>query len=201
MRSLALFLFLINLIFYSWQFKYLTWLPWQPEHSVKWSTPSYFNDTPINITINLSDKQLNCFQIGPYKDLNHSKQIKNWLNNQEIIFEELETKKLISTWIYLPPLKNRQAAIRAENKLKQNRIADFMIITTGKFKYGISLGVFSQTKYVNRRIKELKAKGFNNFKLEKRYQTNYWLSVKIPSESDHILKNLKANVPNIIKCL
>lgn len=144
MRSLALFLILINLVFYAWQFKFLTWLPWQPEQFIprKWSIPSYFNDTPINIAV-----------------------------TKKIVKIE-QTKKLISTWIYLPPFKNRKAAIRAEYRLKQKGIGDFMIITKGKFKYAISLGFFSKTKYLNRRIKQLKAKGVNNFKLQERYKKN-----------------------------
>jgi hypothetical protein len=170
MRSLALLLILVNLIFFIY-----------PKNKIS-------ADKPINIAINLSDKQTTtCFKIGPYKDLNKLKQIENQFNNQKVQIEQ--TQKLISTWIYLPPFKNRKAAIRARYKLKQKGINHLMIITKGKFKYAISLGFFSQTKYINRRIKELKAKGFHNFKQQQRYKTNYWLTVKLPSEES--LKNIK----------
>ena len=134
MRSLALLLILVNLIFFIY-----------PKNKIS-------ADKPINIAINLSDKQTTT-------DLKQKVKIK-------------QRQKLISTWIYLPPFKNRKAAIRAKYKLKQKGIGDFMIITRGKFKYAISLGFFSKTKYLNRRIKELKAKGVNNFKLQARYKTN-----------------------------
>jgi hypothetical protein len=170
MRSLALLLILVNLIFFIY-----------PKNKIS-------ADKAINIAINLSDKQTTtCFKIGPYKDLNKLKQIENQFNNQKVQIEQ--TQKLISTWIYLPPFKNRKAAIRARYKLKQKGINHLMIITKGKFKYAISLGFFSQTKYINRRIKELKAKGFHNFKQQQRYKTNYWLTVKLPSEES--LKNIK----------
>ncbi|WP_069471667.1 SPOR domain-containing protein [Candidatus Marithrix sp. Canyon 246] len=160
MRSLALLLILVNLIFFIY---------------------------PKNHKISAETQTTTCFKIGPYKDLNQLKQIENQFNNQKVKIEQ--TQQLISTWIYLPPFKNRKAAIRAKYKLKQKGIDHFMIITTGKFKYAISLGFFSQTKYINRRIKELKAKGFHNFKQQERYKTNYWLTVKLPSEES--LKNIK----------
>ncbi len=172
MRSLALLLILVNLIFYIY-----------PKNKI-----SAEKEKPINIGINLSDKQTTtCYKIGPYKNLKKLKQIKNQFNNQKVKIEQ--TQKLISTWIYLPPFKNRKAAIRAKYKLKQKGINHLMIITKGKFKYAISLGFFSKTKYINRRIKELKAKGFHNFKQQERYKTNYWLTVKLPSEAS--LKNIK----------
>ncbi len=169
MRSLALLLILVNLIFFIY-----------PKNQIA-------ADKPINIAINLPYQQTTCFKIGPYKDLTKLKQIENQFHNQKVKIEQ--TQKLISTWIYLPPFNNRKAAIRAKYKLKQKGINHFMIITKGKFKYAISLGFFSKTKYINRRIKELKAKGFHNFKQQKRYKTNYWLTVKLPSEQP--LKNIK----------
>jgi len=171
MRSLALLLILVNLIFFIY-----------PKNN------KISAEKPINIAINLSSKQTTtCYKIGPYKDLTQLKKIENQFNNQIVKIEQ--TQKLTSTWIYLPPFNNRKAAIRAKYKLKQKGINHFMIITKGKFKYAISLGFFSQTKYINRRVKELKAKGFHNFKQQQRYKTNYWLTVKLASEQS--LKNLK----------
>ncbi len=125
-----------------------------------------------------------CYDIGPYTKNTTAQQAANWFKTQKALENKVETREtpvLSSTRVYLPPYASRQAAREVEKRLNQQNIADRIIITQGELTNGISLGVYRDQESVERRLKELKEKGYPNVQTEKRYKTDtmYWLSVKI----------------------
>jgi len=140
------------------------------------------NETPKQI-LSIETKSY-CYEIGPYSKNTHAQQAANWFKTQKALENKVETRKtpvLSSTRVYLPPYASRQAAKEVEKQLNQQNIADRMIITQGELTNGISLGVYRDQESVERRLKQLKEKGYANVQTEKRYKTDtmYWLSVKI----------------------
>lgn len=154
------------------------------------------NDTTTEKTApvpdnNIDNKQSNelaakiyCYDIGPYTNNAEVKQAANWFKAQKALSIETkarETPILQSTRVYLPPYGSRQAAKEVEKRLVQQGIDDKMIITKGELSNGISLGVYRDQESVERRLRQLKEKGYANVQTEKIYKTDtkYWLTVKI----------------------
>lgn len=141
-----------------------------------------------------------CFQLGPYLQAKSTEEIANWLKRTENIIvsrQNRQTPVLDSTWVYLPPFKDRQAAQSALQRLEQLAIKkDYAIVKSGKFNNAISLGLYRNRFYVKQRLEELSAKGYSNVKTQKRYKndTRYWLNVKMPADQKKLLNTFRKKV-------
>ena len=70
------------------------------------------------------------------------------------------TEEVASYWVFIPPLRSRQAASQKAAELKKLGIEDFFIVQEdAKFRYAISLGVFKTSEAAQARLAELKTKG------------------------------------------
>ncbi len=140
-----------------------------------------------------------CFQTGLYTRAKVSK-IAKWLENKkDVIFEVQNNQKPISTWVYLPPFKNRHRARRVQQRLNKLGIFHHAIITKGRFNNAISLGVYRKPFNVKSRIQKLKAVGYQNVKTQKRYKndTSYQLNVKMLAGQNDLLDILQKNFKEI----
>lgn len=136
-----------------------------------------------------------CFQSGHHPPSLIEKVI-HWFNAQQgaqVKMQSRKTQIIDSTWVYLPPFENKQAAYAARSRLARLGITDYMVVTTGHLKNAISLGLYRDQQSVKRRLKELNAKGYTNVRTEKRYKddTRYWLSVKIAYNQHELLSAFK----------
>lgn len=160
-----------------------------------------------------ADQQVICFESGPYAQALIAQPVYNWLKNNsssknkpkikgdiQVEIQPRQTQVLESTWVYLPPFKNRQAADMAQQRLNQLGIADYMVVTQGQFDNAISLGRYRNPANVQQRLKELSTKGYQNIKTQERYKsdTRYWLNVKIsPKESQALLSAFNKHFKNL----
>jgi hypothetical protein len=161
-----------------------------------------------------------CLESGPYTQAAMAQPLYKWLKSQIWLINKAEIKGTIpveiqprqtqvleSTWVYLPPFKDRQAAYAAQQRLNQLGIVDYMIVTRGQFNNAISLGRYRNPSNVQQRLKELSAKGYQNIKTQERYRsdTRYWLNVKVlPKASHSLLSAFKKRFKNLtlkpVKC-
>ena len=74
--------------------------------------------------------------------------------------------EVASYWVYIPPLRNRQAANQKSAELKKLGVDDFFIVLEdAKFRYAVSLGVFKTEEAARSRLAELRAKGVRTAKV------------------------------------
>jgi len=94
-------------------------------------------------------------------------------------------------WVYLPKLKNTQAAQEKAEELKNLGISDLYILQDAKWKNAISFGMFEDEALATKLFEEMKAKGVKNVIKTLRTQGggSYSLLIKNAHKSD--LKNLK----------
>ena len=164
------------------------------------------NNLTKSLTASL-DQSIVCFESGPYTKMATAQPLYNWLKNKEVITGDIQveiqprqTQVLESTWVYLPPFKDRQAAYTAQQRLNKLGIVDYMIVTQGQFNNAISLGRYRNPNNVQQRLKELSTKGYQNIKTQARYKsdTRYWLNVKIlQKESSSLLGAFKKHFRNL----
>ena len=172
-----------------------------PSQPVKKVTNTTNQAKPLTATM---EQAVICLESGPYTQIATVQPLYNWLKNKlwlknksaikrdfQVEIQPRQTQVLESTWVYLPPFKNRQAAYAAQQRLNQLGIVDYMIVTQGHFNNAISLGRYRNPNNVQQRLKELSTKGYQNIKTQERYRndTHYWLNVKILPKASHALLN------------
>jgi SPOR domain len=70
------------------------------------------------------------------------------------------TQEVASYWVFIPPLRNRQAANQKAAELKKLGIEDFFIVQEDpKFRFAVSLGVFKTEEAAAARLADLRNKG------------------------------------------
>ena len=133
------------------------------------------------------ERKTMCFSYGPFPDKNQSGELIDWFQQHNVdVQQRLETgneKQLF--WIYLEPGESRSSAIQAIEDLKNKGVRDYRLIETGDLRNAISLGLYSTQASVNKRLNELKTKGYQPVVVPYRdANAIYWLDVKLVGQHD-----------------
>lgn len=139
-----------------------------------------------------------CFSYGPFPANEQAKNLKQWFEQKKILVnqrtENEQTKKLF--WIYLAPQKSRESAIAAIEDLKSKGIKDYRLISSGDLRNAISLGLFSTQAVVNKRLNELKSKGYQPIVVPyHNAEMIYWVDVKLIGQQN-LLNDLFTEYPS-----
>jgi sporulation related protein len=69
-------------------------------------------------------------------------------------------EEVASYWVFIPPLRNRQAASQKAAELKKLGVDDFFVVLEDpKLRFAVSLGVFKTEEAARTRLAELRTKG------------------------------------------
>ncbi|NIP49844.1 MAG: SPOR domain-containing protein [Gammaproteobacteria bacterium] len=140
-----------------------------------------------SISNNLSETQQTCFSYGPFPDDQQTADLIAWfeerrINVQQRLEREQENRLF---WVYLAQQESRSSAIKAIEDLKSKGIRDYRLIETGDLRNAISLGLFSTQAAVNRRLNELKDRGYQPVVVPYRdAKMVYWVDIKLSSQTD-----------------
>jgi hypothetical protein len=135
----------------------------------------------------IKPERIMCFSYGPFTDSRQTEDLMTWFQQQRVAAQQrLETEKDNQLfWIYLKPQASRDSAIQAIEDLKSKGITDYRLIETGDLRNAISLGLFSTQASVNRRLNELKNKGYQPVVVPYRdAKAIYWIDVKLTDQQD-----------------
>jgi len=128
-----------------------------------------------------------CFSYGPFPDVEQAKDVKKWFEQKHIkVMQRLDKSQEHQLfWIYLAPSDTRASAIAAIEDLKNKGVSDFRLINSGDLRNAISLGLFSSQASVNRRLNELKNKGYQAIVIPYRdAKVVYWIDVKLINQQN-----------------
>ena len=103
-----------------------------------------------------------CFSLGPFtsdtKAKAAQKQLRKW--GLEVEYRKSDERVREGFWVLLPPASSRDAAQKTVRDLKLKGEKDFFLVATGQQENAISLGVFAKSESANRRLRQVKEKGF-----------------------------------------
>jgi hypothetical protein len=89
-------------------------------------------------------------------------------------------------WVMIAPYKSDKAAREAAAELARVKVRDFLLVRSGEFENGISLGLFSQKEGAESRLREINALKLNIRKPEIRLRTSsvrsHWLTTRVRGE-------------------
>ena len=126
-------------------------------------------------------KEEQCLVIGPFKSSAKADQLQQKLFSLGVASKERSDNETARSdyWVHIPPLPNRQAAIRLLRELQSQKIDSF-VITQGELANGISLGLFSKEKSANEVSRRLLESGYQTaIKVLQREAETFWLEVTV----------------------
>lgn len=120
---------------------------------------SEFTREPVIPSAELASR---CFSLGPFSSAGNAKKAQYQLTKWGIDAEQRKSEERVREgyWVLLPPASSRDAAQRTIRELKLKGEKDFFLIVSGQQENGISLGVFAKSESANRRLTQVKEKGF-----------------------------------------
>jgi len=151
-----------------------------------------------------------CFLSSSYADEATAQAGQAWLQTQlptvQTVLKNRQSQERASTWIYLPPFKTAEAAQQAQQQLAVRGVRDYALVNNGNLSHAISLGVYQQDEGVQRRLAELRAKGYHNVRLQERYQETrlYWLEIRLAAGEEGVLEafaqQFSVPIPHSVTC-
>ncbi len=91
------------------------------------------------------------------------------------------TDEVAGWWVFIPPQRNRQAAVRKASELKGLGIGEFFIVQEeGEHRWALSLGVFRTEEAARARLAALRGQGVRTARVGARETVvpKVWLQVK-----------------------
>jgi len=149
------------------------------------------------ITDGMSGKQLSCFSFGPFPDDQQTRDLIAWFEDREVTVQQRQEKddgKQLF-WVYLDPKESRGQAMMAIEDLKDKGITDFRLIETGDLQNAVSLGLFSTQAAVNRRLNELKDRGYQAVVVPYRNTKSiYWVDISLEDQAE-VMSEMYTGLP------
>lgn len=130
-----------------------------------------------------------CYTYGPIPNQQESDLLSKWLDDRGITYKERRTNKQGKQlfWVYLAPRESREEAVADIKDLKQKGVKDILLVREGDLLNAVSLGLFSSQAAVNRRLNEIKTKGYQSIVVP--YSGNnmiHWFDVTVIQSSDYV---------------
>ena len=146
------------------------------------------------VVVNATEKQKpaadkpakQCLVLGPFRTAKKADQLQQRLFSLGLSSRERSDNETVSEdyWVHIPPLPNRQAAIRLLRELQGQGIDSF-VITQGELANGISLGLFTKEKSANKVSSRLLEAGYETaIKKLKRNPKVFWLEMEADKAGD-----------------
>lgn len=148
-----------------------------------------FPEFDIDLQSNIEAENTVCYTYGPIPNQEESDLLSKWLDERGISYKERQTneqgKQLF--WVYLAPRESREKAVADINDLRQKGVKDILLVREGDLLNAISLGLFSSQAAVNRRLNEIKTKGYQSVVVP--YSGGkqiHWFDVSVIQNSDYV---------------
>lgn len=206
MRKLVFFLFIVNVLFFSW---FIFTEDQQTKREQKAQDPFDFSsverlqllqELPVG-ALQARDRRVladkarkaqqaaqRCVLLGPWEEIISARQLKSRLPYEA---ESMRIVKLVEAlpevfWVYLPPRESEAKARELVAKLQSEGIDSFMVgDEQDAYLYAISLGVYSKLASAESVQADIVAKGYAAQVAEKmREQEQFWLALS-PKDSEN----------------
>ena len=168
--------------------------------------------TPDQLVADMPDMHLgnlgantteSCFTFGPLVEARQAQGLTDWFRSRSIWTQTRHSDKKGRRlfWVYLAPSESRESAMAMLQDLHERGVRDYRLIDRGSLENAVSLGLYSSQSAVNKRLSELKQKGYKPIVVP---YTNadqiYWLDIRLASGSD-IIEKMYSDYPGQFKSI
>jgi hypothetical protein len=141
-----------------------------------------------------------CFGVGPLETPDTTVAVQHWLAERglEASLREDERREVPLYWVYLPPAESRTAASTTVARLEAEGVEDIYLIPRGDMANAVSLGVYSQRASLERRLRDLRRRGYDPAMAPRHRTTRAaWLDVAVPAGASFDAAALAERFPGI----
>ncbi len=128
-----------------------------------------------------------CFRVGPLRSEEAVEKLRQELGEAQlnaVILSE-DPGVVLGHWVYLPPERSLALARLKLEELKTKGLKDVAIVLKGEPKYAISLGVFRNKLTARKRLKRIRAMGYEpEMTLRYRRKPEIWLLVETNEQTE-----------------
>ena len=121
-----------------------------------------------------------CYAVNGIGNHASARSVANWFTSRGLTAREQtrSAQESIFYEVYAPPLNTRAAVDEEMRRMREDGFVDIMRINSGELENGISVGAYRQLGNAERRVKKLRAKGYQvEFKPRDKTRTTYWVAV------------------------
>ena len=121
-----------------------------------------------------------CYAVNGIENHASARSVANWFTSRGLTAREQtrSAQESIFYEVYAPPLNTRAAVDEKMRRMREDGFVDIMRINSGELENGISVGAYRQLSNAERRVKNLRAKGYQvEFKPRDKTRTTYWVAV------------------------
>lgn len=121
-----------------------------------------------------------CYAVNGIENHASARSVANWFTTRGLAAREQtrSAQESIFYEVYAPPLNTRAAVDEEMRRMREDGFVDIMRINSGELENGISVGAYRQLSNAERRVKNLRAKGYQvEFKPRDKTRTTYWVAV------------------------
>jgi len=121
-----------------------------------------------------------CYAANGIETHSAARSVANWFTSKGLNAREQtrSAQESIFYEVYVPPLKTRVSADKEMDRMRTDGFVDIMRINSGELENGISVGAYRQLGNAERRVKNLRAKGYQvEFKPRDKTRTTYWVAI------------------------
>ncbi len=141
-----------------------------------------------------------CVSMGPFSAEQPVEALLIWLQGKggEAASRWTEQETVSRYWVYLPPLETVEQARVVLRRLKDDGLQDYIRVMRGPMRNAISLGLFKQRDSADRRLAELRGKGYAP-KLDIRYKKERvrWLDVAFSRKAGFPEATFRTEFPSV----
>ncbi len=141
-----------------------------------------------------------CVSMGPFSADQPIEDLLIWLQGKggEATSRWTEQETVSRYWVYLPPLETVEQARVVLRRLKDDGLQDYIRVMRGPMRNAISLGLFKQRDSADRRLAELRGKGYAP-KLDIRYKKERvrWLDVAFSRKAGFPEATFRTEFPSV----
>ncbi len=139
---------------------------------------------------------LYCGEAGPFLSRGRVRRLVHGLklDKEQYRIQRKPTPVNVSFWVLRPPLPDRASARQEVARLKEAGVRDLWLMQEGRFRNGISLGLYTREESARSHAEKLRAKGFEvEVRPRQKMKERYWLTFyRFPEE---LVEQLQAALP------
>jgi len=121
-----------------------------------------------------------CYAVNGIENRDAARSVANWFISRGLTAREQtrSAQESIFYEVFVPPLESRAAVDEEMRRMREDGFVDIMRINSGDLENGVSVGAYRHLANAERRVKTLRAKGFQvEFRPRDKTRTTYWVSI------------------------
>lgn len=124
------------------------------------------------------DGTAECFSVGPLTSLRQQEAALDLVSQAALNIRSRQTEATVEsgTWVYLPPLADRETARNMALTMRDAGLGEVAVITVGEWDNAVSLGFYANSAFAGQRVAEARSLGFAvESRTRRAIEPRYWL--------------------------